>query len=91
MSFLILLKTDSSLTEDSLSLENTLWANTVVASGTCLGLVVYTGSETRSVMNTSKPSVKIGLIDEEINAMTKWLFFMMVLLSLLMMVLKVGC
>ncbi|ELT89087.1 hypothetical protein CAPTEDRAFT_193806 [Capitella teleta] len=81
-------RTDSSLTEDSLSLENTLWANTVVACGTCLGLVVYTGSETRSVMNTSKPSVKIGLIDEEINAMTKWLFFMMVLLSLLMMVLK---
>lgn len=32
---------------DSLSVDNTLWTNTVVASGTAVGLVIYTGSETR--------------------------------------------
>ena len=29
--------------EESLSIENTMWANTVVASGTATGLVIYTG------------------------------------------------
>jgi phospholipid-translocating ATPase len=33
----------------SVNIENTMWANTVVASGTALGLVVYTGPETRFV------------------------------------------
>jgi phospholipid-translocating ATPase len=32
---------------ESLSLEHTLWASTVVASGTVVGQVIYTGSETR--------------------------------------------
>ncbi|KAG8133398.1 putative Phospholipid-transporting ATPase protein, partial [Naja naja] len=40
---------------ESLSIENTLWASTVVASGTVIGVVIYTGKETRSVMNTSNP------------------------------------
>jgi phospholipid-translocating ATPase len=39
--------------KESLGVDNTLWSNTVVASGTIVGLVIYTGSETRSVMNTS--------------------------------------
>ena len=52
-------------------MENTLWANTVLASGTALGLVVYTGRETRSVMNNSAPRSKTGLLDLEINNLTK--------------------
>ena len=47
--------------EDSLNIENTAWSNTVVASGTAIGAVIYTGSETRSVMNTSKAGMKVGL------------------------------
>uniref|UniRef100_A0A8B9TPL2 ATPase phospholipid transporting 9B (putative) n=1 Tax=Anas platyrhynchos TaxID=8839 RepID=A0A8B9TPL2_ANAPL len=43
---------------ESLSIENTLWASTVVASGTVIGVVIYTGKETRSVMNTSNPKNK---------------------------------
>ncbi|XP_012936830.1 probable phospholipid-transporting ATPase IIB isoform X3 [Aplysia californica] len=74
--------------EDSLSIENTLWANTVVASGTALGVVIYTGSETRSVMNTSQPKSKIGLLDLEINTLTKLLFFAVLVLSLVMVTLK---
>lgn len=52
-------------------MENTLWANCVVASGSALGVVVYTGSETRSVMNNSQPRSKVGLLDMEINQLTK--------------------
>jgi phospholipid-translocating ATPase len=37
---------------EPLTLENTMWADTVLASqGFVLGLVVYTGKETRSQMN----------------------------------------
>ena len=50
-----------------LSAENVLWANTVLASGTALGLVVYTGRETRSVMNTTLPDSKVGLLDREVS------------------------
>ncbi|KAK3707412.1 hypothetical protein RRG08_034469 [Elysia crispata] len=74
--------------EDSLSIENTMWANTVVASGTALGVVIYTGGETRAVMNTSQPSSKMGLLDMEINTLTKLLFSAVFILSLVMMILK---
>ncbi|CAD5119096.1 DgyrCDS7742 [Dimorphilus gyrociliatus] len=81
-------RSDESSYEDSLNIENTLWANTVVASGTALGIVIYTGNETRSVMNTSQPKSKIGLLDIEINTLTKMLFFAVVVLSLVMMIIK---
>ena len=54
-----------------MNIENTLWANTVVASGTALGLVIYTGKETRSSMNNSQPRSKVGLLDLEVNQLTK--------------------
>ena len=40
-------------------MENTLWANTVLASGSAVGVVIYTGSDTRSVMNTTTPRSKV--------------------------------
>uniref|UniRef100_A0A8C0SFK1 Phospholipid-transporting ATPase n=2 Tax=Canis lupus familiaris TaxID=9615 RepID=A0A8C0SFK1_CANLF len=43
---------------ESLSIENTLWAGTVIASGTVVGVVLYSGRELRSVMNTSNPRSK---------------------------------
>lgn len=81
-------RSDSAVTEESLSIENTLWANTVVASGTALGLVIYTGRETRSVMNTSQPKSKVGLLDLEVNTITKVLFVSVVVLSFIMMIVK---
>ncbi|KAG7233695.1 hypothetical protein INR49_006676, partial [Caranx melampygus] len=45
---------------ESLSIENTLWASTVVASGTVIGVVIYTGKETRSVLNTSYAKNKVN-------------------------------
>uniref|UniRef100_A0A1B6E947 Phospholipid-transporting ATPase n=1 Tax=Clastoptera arizonana TaxID=38151 RepID=A0A1B6E947_9HEMI len=74
--------------EESLNVENTLWANCVVASGSALGAVVYTGCETRSVMNNSTPRSKVGLIDMEINQLTKILFLAVVGLAFVMMCLK---
>ena len=42
--------------EEALSLENTIWANTVLASpGYILGMVLHTGLETRMAMNTNPP------------------------------------
>nr|XP_031297576.1 probable phospholipid-transporting ATPase IIB isoform X5 [Camelus dromedarius] len=73
---------------ESLSIENTLWAGTVVASGTVIGVVIYTGKETRSVMNTSNPKSKAGLLDLELNQLTKALFLALVALSVVMVTLQ---
>uniref|UniRef100_I3MVA3 Phospholipid-transporting ATPase n=1 Tax=Ictidomys tridecemlineatus TaxID=43179 RepID=I3MVA3_ICTTR len=78
---------DPSISE-SLSIENTLWAGTVVASGTVVGVVLYTGRELRSVMNTSNPRSKIGLFDLEVNCLTKILFGALVVVSLVMVALQ---
>ncbi|XP_019729725.1 putative phospholipid-transporting ATPase IIB isoform X1 [Hippocampus comes] len=69
---------------ESLSIENTLWASTVVASGTVIGVVIYTGKETRSVLNTSEAKNKVGLLDLELNRLTKALFFAQLVLSIVM-------
>ncbi|XP_069907785.1 probable phospholipid-transporting ATPase IIA isoform X1 [Oryctolagus cuniculus] len=73
---------------ESLGIENTLWAGTVVASGTVVGVVLYTGRELRSVMNTSNPRSKIGLFDLEVNCLTKILFGALVVVSLVMVALQ---
>ncbi|WVR03261.1 hypothetical protein IAU60_000252 [Kwoniella sp. DSM 27419] len=54
-----------------LSVENVLWANTVLAAGSAVGLVVYTGRETRAVLNTSEPETKMGTLENEVNKMAK--------------------
>lgn len=69
---------------EPLSIENTIWANSVVASGTIIGLIVYTGTETRAVMNTSQPATKMGKLDEELNFLAKWLCILLVLLALIL-------
>jgi phospholipid-translocating ATPase len=54
-----------------LNVENVLWANTVLAAGSAVGLVVYTGKETRAVLNTSEPETKMGTLEQEVNKMAK--------------------
>uniref|UniRef100_A0A3Q1HHU6 Phospholipid-transporting ATPase n=2 Tax=Anabas testudineus TaxID=64144 RepID=A0A3Q1HHU6_ANATE len=73
---------------ESLSIENTLWASTVVASGTVIGVVIYTGKETRSQLNTSYAKNKVGLLDLELNRLTKALFLAQVVLSVVMVALQ---
>ncbi|KAI6229029.1 Phospholipid-transporting ATPase [Aphelenchoides fujianensis] len=63
------------------------WANTVLASGRAIGLVVYTGRETRS-MNTNLPESKVGLLDLEVNNLTKILFIFVIVLAATMVVMK---
>lgn len=68
--------------EEGLSLENTVWANTVLASSDfILGIVLYTGRETRMAMNTSQPRMKTGKLDLEVNWLSKVLFVMMCAIS----------
>lgn len=74
--------------DEPLGVENVLWSGTVVATGEVICCVVYTGSDTRMVMNTSKPRSKVGLLDIEINTLTKLLFGALVLLSVVMLILK---
>jgi len=67
---------------ESLSLENTLWANTVLASsGYVLGMIVYTGVETRAQMNAKDAVTKVGKLDLEINKLAKLLFVFMLVVS----------
>ena len=56
---------------EPLTAENVLWSNTVLAAGSIVGFVIYTGPETRAVMNTSHPETKVGLLDIEINRLAK--------------------
>lgn len=74
--------------KESLSLDNTLWANTVLASSISYGLVIYTGKETRAQMNSSEPTSKVGQIENELNVISKGLFIMMLILSFLLVFLS---
>ncbi len=75
---------EDSSTKEGLSLKNTLWANTILASqGHIYGLVIYTGDETRFRMNSQAPGSKIGKTDQEINNLAKGLFVMMFLMALM--------
>lgn len=68
--------------KEGLSLENTLWSNTVLAStGYILGIVLYTGRETRTVMNARDARTKIGSLDLEVNRLSKLLVIFMFCVS----------
>ncbi|KAF8624052.1 hypothetical protein AX15_006069 [Amanita polypyramis BW_CC] len=71
-----------------LTAENVLWSNTVLAAGSAIGFVIYTGPETRAVMNTSHPETKVGLLDFEINNLAKILCTVTFALSLVLVALN---
>ncbi|EDO15874.1 hypothetical protein Kpol_1009p21 [Vanderwaltozyma polyspora DSM 70294] len=74
-------------TSNPLNVDNTLWANTVLAStGTCVGCVIYTGKDTRQAMNTTKPTVKTGLLELEINSISKILCISVFVLSIFIVI-----
>ncbi|KAJ5933048.1 hypothetical protein N7516_007537 [Penicillium verrucosum] len=55
-----------------LTIDNTAWANTVLASNTITyAVIIYTGSQTRASLSTSASRSKIGLLELEINNLTK--------------------
>uniref|UniRef100_A0A7E4UWR8 Phospholipid-transporting ATPase n=1 Tax=Panagrellus redivivus TaxID=6233 RepID=A0A7E4UWR8_PANRE len=79
---------DGKLREHPLSVENALWATTTLTAGSAVVLVVYTGKDTRSEQNSSTPHCKVGLLDLEINTLTKYLFIMLTCITLGSMGLK---
>ena len=68
-----------------LTIDNTAWANTVLASSTAvLAVVVYTGAETRQALSTSASRSKTGLLELEINNLTKILCALTLTLSVVL-------
>ena len=71
-----------------LGIDNSIWANTVVASScSLLAVVVYTGPQTRQALSTSPSRSKTGLLELEINALTKWLCVFTLTLSFILVAL----
>lgn len=60
-----------------LKLNQTIWANMKVASGEIIGLVIYAGRETKMAQNSRRVQPKYGKTDEEINTLSKFLFFIL--------------
>lgn len=72
-----------------LTIDNTAWANTVLASNaTTLAVVVYTGPQTRSALSTSQSRSKTGLLEYEINSLTKILCALTLTLSVVLVALE---
>lgn len=71
-----------------LNIDNTVWANTVLASScNVLAVVVYTGPQTRQALSTSPSRSKTGLLEYEINALTKFLCIFTLTLSFVLVAL----
>lgn len=76
-------------TSAPLTIDNTAWANTVIASNTVVyAAVVYTGRQTRSALSTSPSRSKTGLLELEINNLTKILCVMTLSLSIILVALE---
>ena len=73
---------------EPVGVDNMLWANTVVATGTVVGAVVYTGRETRSALNRTQSRIKHGRSEAEINRLSVILFALLLVLSFAMVACK---
>jgi phospholipid-translocating ATPase len=70
------------------SIDNVAWMNSVLATGHIVGCAIYTGTDTRSVLNTVKSKMKFATIDYELDRICIVLCIMTVCLSILMTVLS---
>ena len=72
-----------------LNIDNTAWANTVIASNAIvLAVVIYTGSQTRQALSTTPSRSKTGLLEYEINNLTKILCALTLTLSIVLVALE---
>ncbi|KAJ5180189.1 hypothetical protein N7492_003399 [Penicillium capsulatum] len=72
-----------------LTIDNTAWANTVLASNTITyAAIIYTGSQTRAALSTSPSRSKVGLLEYEINSLTKILCILTLTLSIVLVALE---
>lgn len=75
--------------QSSLTIDNTAWANTILASSsTVYAVVVYTGAQTRQALSTSASRSKTGLLEYEINNLVKILCVLTVTLSFVLVALE---
>ncbi|TVY83685.1 putative phospholipid-transporting ATPase NEO1 [Lachnellula suecica] len=80
---------ESNAESSPLTIDNTAWANTVLASNaTTLAVIVYTGPQTRSALSTSASRSKTGLLEYEINSLTKILCALTLTLSIVLVALE---
>ncbi|KAK3169501.1 hypothetical protein OEA41_008884 [Lepraria neglecta] len=80
---------DGTLQSAPLTIDNTAWANTVLASNaTVLAVVVYTGAQTRQALSTSPSRSKAGLLEHEINNLTKILCALTLTLSIILVAVR---
>jgi phospholipid-translocating ATPase len=83
------LRSDGNTQSVGLSIDNTAWANTVIASqATTLAVIMYTGPQTRSALSTSPSRSKTGLLEYEINTLTKILCLLTATLSVVLVALE---
>lgn len=76
-------------TTSPLTIDNTAWANTVLASNTSVyAVVIYTGPQTRAALSTSPSRSKTGLLEHEINSLVKILCFLTAALSFILVALE---
>lgn len=84
-----ILETDADARSAALSIDNTAWANTIIASqAITLAVIVYTGPQTRSALSTAPSRSKIGLLEYEINSLTKILCALTLALSIILVALE---
>ncbi|KAL4918094.1 hypothetical protein BDW62DRAFT_182351 [Aspergillus aurantiobrunneus] len=85
-------ESDNETTQNSsapLTLDNTAWANTVLASNTITyAVIIYSGSQTRAALSTSPSRSKVGLLEYEINNLTKILCALTLTLSVVLVALE---
>ena len=70
--------------KEALTLDNTMWASTVLAMGKARAIVAYTGKDMRVIMNSRDPRSKKGKLDLEINFLSKLLFILLTSLSVML-------
>ena len=72
-----------------LSLDHTAWANTIIASqAITLAVIMYSGPQTRSALSTAPSRSKTGLLEYEINSLTKILCILTLTLSVVLVALE---
>ena len=80
---------DQAIDTSPLNIDNTAWANTVLASNaTILAVVVYTGAQTRQAMSTTSSRSKAGLLEYEINNLAKILCALTLTLSVVLVAIR---
>ncbi|EAN33056.1 phospholipid-translocating P-type ATPase family protein [Theileria parva strain Muguga] len=75
-------KLESKRIVESLNVDNIVWMNSIVASGTIHGLTIYIGKDARACLNSKRAKMKYGLFEKELNR----LFIVLILIMLVMCV-----